>query len=72
MVEATCEGAKHCENCNLVEGEPLGHTWLEATTEAPKTCETCGATEGERIITDERFTTAATKELQGSGLWKYP
>ena len=72
MVEATCEEAKHCENCNLVEGEPLGHTWLEATTEAPKTCETCGATEGERIITDERFTTAATKELQGKWVMEVP
>ena len=72
MVEATCEEAKHCENCNLVEGEPLGHTWLEATTEAPQTCETCGATEGERIITDERFTTAATKDLQGKWVMEVP
>lgn len=68
MVEATCEEAKHCENCNLVEGEALGHTWLEATTDAPQTCEVCGATEGDRIITDLRFTTAATSHLQG--LWK--
>lgn len=65
MVEATCEEPKHCENCNLTEGEPLGHTWVDATTEAPKTCQTCGATEGERIITDPRFTTAATKDLHG-------
>lgn len=65
MVEATCEEPKHCENCDLTEGEALGHTWVDATTEAPKTCENCGATEGERIITDPRFTTAATKELHG-------
>ena len=64
-VEATCEEAKHCETCSVTEGEALGHTWLEATTEAPKTCETCAATEGERIVTDPRFTTAQTKDLQG-------
>lgn len=72
MVEATCEEAKHCEACNLVEGEPLGHTWLEATTETPQTCEVCAATEGERIITDPRFTTAATKELQGKWVMELP
>lgn len=65
MVDATCEEAKHCENCDLTEGEALGHTWLDATTDAPKTCETCAATEGERIITDSRFTTDSTKDLQG-------
>ena len=67
-VEATCEEAKHCEACHVEEGEALGHTWLDATTEAPKTCETCAATEGERIVTDPRFTTASTLELQGK--WK--
>lgn len=64
-VEATCEEAKNCSVCHLTEGEALGHTWLEATTEAPKTCETCAVTEGEKIVTDPRFTTAATKEIQG-------
>ena len=64
-VEASCEEAKNCSVCHLTEGEPLGHTWLEATTEAPKTCETCAVTEGEKIVTDPRFTTAATKDIQG-------
>ena len=68
MVEATCDEAKHCENCDLTEGEPLGHVWQEATTELPQTCEICALTEGERIITDSRFTTAATAELQGKWL----
>lgn len=68
-VDADCENPKTCSNCNLTEGEALGHIWLEATTEAPQTCETCGKTEGERIITDERFTTAATAAVQGK--WGY-
>ncbi|MBQ5866722.1 MAG: hypothetical protein IIW56_08625 [Oscillospiraceae bacterium] len=72
MVEATCEEAKHCEVCDLVEGEALGHTWVDATTEAPQTCEVCAATEGERIITDERFTTAATSHLQGKWMMEVP
>ena len=63
--EATCEDAKTCQTCHLTEGKALGHAWQDATTEAPKTCTTCAATEGERIITDERFTTAATADLQG-------
>lgn len=63
--EATCEDAKTCQTCHLTEGEALGHAWQDATTETPKTCTTCAATEGERIITDERFTTASTIELQG-------
>lgn len=64
-VEATCETPKTCSTCNLTEGEALGHSWLEATTEAPKTCETCALTEGEKIVTDPRFTTAATAAVQG-------
>lgn len=64
-VEATCEEAKNCTLCHLTEGEALGHSWQEATTEAPKTCEICAVTEGEKIVTDPRFTTAATKEIQG-------
>ena len=63
--EASCEKAKNCTLCHLTEGEALGHAWLDATTDAPKTCETCAATEGEKIVTDPRFTTAATKEIQG-------
>lgn len=68
-VEADCENAKTCSACGLTEGEALGHIWIDATTETPKTCETCAATEGERIITDARFTTASTAELQGK--WGY-
>ena len=64
--DATCEAPKTCENCHLTEGEALGHTWQDATTETPKTCSACGATEGERIITDERFTTAACQEVFGT------
>lgn len=64
--DATCTAPRTCETCRATEGEALGHTWQEATTEAPKTCSTCAATEGERIITDERFTTAATSALYGS------
>ena len=70
--DATCTAPKTCTACNLTEGEALGHTWVDATTEAPKTCITCSATEGERIITDERFTTAATKDLQGKWVATLP
>ncbi len=68
--EATCEAPKTCGGCGKTEGQALGHIWAEATTEAPKTCTTCGKTEGERIVTDERFTTAATLDLQGK--WRCP
>lgn len=64
-VDADCTTPKTCSACRLTEGEALGHSWVDATTEAPKTCTTCSATEGERIITDERFTTASTIDLQG-------
>ena len=70
LVEANCEEPKHCENCRFEEGEALGHAWLEATTDDPQTCETCGVTEGERIITDFRFTTEATRELQGKWVFE--
>lgn len=63
--EATCEEPETCQRCYLRTGEALGHIWLDATTEAPRTCEQCGKTEGDRIITDERFTTAAAKDLLG-------
>ena len=65
-VEASCLEPKNCPLCGKVEGEALEHSWQNATTEAPKTCAACGATEGERIITDERFTTAANQELFGA------
>ncbi len=65
-IDATCTAPKTCERCGVTEGEALGHSWTEATTEAPKTCTNCGLTEGERIITDERFTTAATKDFYGT------
>ena len=64
-VEAGCETPKTCSVCKLTEGEALGHSWEDATTEAPKTCVACGLTEGERIVTDPRFTTAATRDIQG-------
>ena len=65
-LDATCEAPKTCSACQKTEGQALGHTWEDATTEAPKTCATCQKTEGERIITDERFTTAACKDLFGT------
>ena len=70
-VYADCETAKTCTNCALTEGEALGHDWQEATTEAPKTCAACSLTEGERIITDPRFTTAATAEFQGKWAFRF-
>lgn len=63
--DATCDTPKTCTVCSATEGEALGHTWEEATTETPQTCSVCAATEGEPLDTDDRFTTAATKELQG-------
>lgn len=69
MIDATCTDAKHCTRCSLADGEALGHDWQEATTETPQTCVRCHVTEGERIITDPRFTTAATAEIQGK--WGY-
>lgn len=63
--DATCDAPKTCATCSLTEGEALGHSWMDATTETPKTCATCALTEGERIITDSRFTTAATQALHG-------
>jgi hypothetical protein len=65
-VEASCAAPKNCTACGLTEGEALEHIWEEATTEAPKTCTLCALTEGERIITDPRFTTAATADLYGT------
>ena len=67
--EGNCVTDKTCADCGEVLSAAPGHTWTDATTEAPKTCENCGATEGERIITDERFTTAATVDIQGK--WAY-
>ena len=67
-VDATCDAPKNCTACGLTEGEALEHIWEEATTEAPKTCVLCALTEGERIVTDPRFTTTSTKDIQG--LWR--
>ncbi|MBQ4563655.1 MAG: hypothetical protein IJA58_04135 [Lachnospiraceae bacterium] len=64
--EASCETKKTCSTCNITEGEVLGHDWQDATTEAPKTCARCQLMEGEKIITDPRFTTASTLDLQGT------
>ena len=69
--EATCEAPKTCGTCKLTEGEALGHDWQDATTEAPKTCAACAMTEGERIITDSRFTTAATADIQGTWVHEF-
>lgn len=63
---ATCETPRTCTACGKTKGEALGHAWLDATTEEPMTCSVCGATTGKRIITDPRFTTAATADLQGN------
>ena len=63
---ATCEKAKTCKRCKATDGKALGHKWEEATTEAPKTCSVCKKTSGSKIKTDSRFTTAATKHLQGT------
>ena len=71
-VDADCTTPKTCSVCHLPEGEALGHSWVDATTETPKTCTTCSATEGERIITDERFTTASTIDLQGKWVANLP
>ena len=65
--EANCTQAKTCNVCKDTEGKALGHSWEEATTEAPKTCTVCQLTEGEKLDVDPRFTTAATKDVQG--LW---
>lgn len=62
---ATCEAPETCSLCHETRGKALEHDWIEATTEAPKTCTLCHKSEGERIITDSRFTTTATKAIQG-------
>ena len=69
---ADCETPKTCYHCGLTEGEPNDkHIWEEATTERPKTCSVCGKTEGDVIFVDDRFTTAACKELFGNWQAKY-
>lgn len=70
--DATCDAPKTCQTCKMTEGEALGHDWQDATTEAPKTCATCALTEGERIVTDSRFTTAATADIQGTWVHEMP
>lgn len=66
--EADCTNAKTCVECGEVDGSPLGHIWIPRTTEIPETCTRCNETRGERIITDSRFTTAATIDYYGT--WK--
>lgn len=63
---ATCTTPKTCSVCKATEGKVAAHKWQEATTEAPKTCSVCKATEGSKLNTDSRFTTASTKNLQGT------
>ena len=64
--DATCSAPKTCSVCKATEGKVASHKWQEATTESPKTCSVCKATEGSKLKTDPRFTTKATKELQGT------
>lgn len=65
--DADCAAPKTCNLCGQTEGEKTNdHKWEEATTEAPKTCSVCGQTEGEKINVDERFKTAACKDLFGT------
>ena len=66
--DANCTTPKTCVECGEIEGTPLGHIWVDRTTEIPETCTRCGETRGERIITDPRFTTAATIDFYGT--WK--
>lgn len=70
--DADCETPKTCATCGQTEGEALGHDWQDATTELPKTCAVCKLTEGERIVTDPRFTTAATADIQGTWILSFP
>lgn len=63
---ATCSLPKTCSVCQATEGKAAGHKWQEATTEAPKTCSVCKTTDGSKLNTDSRFTTKATKALQGT------
>ncbi len=39
-VDASCVTAKHCENCDQKEGEPLGHNYSNSI---PSACDRCGA-----------------------------
>ena len=64
--EASCTAPKTCTVCQTTEGKTTSHKWVEATTDAPKTCSVCKKTSGSKIKTDARFTTKATKALQGT------
>jgi hypothetical protein len=64
--DATCTTPKTCTVCKATEGKTAAHKWQEATTESPKTCSNCKKTEGSKLKTDSRFTTKATKALQGT------
>jgi len=46
-IEATCVSGRMCNNCGIIDGNPLGHNWIDATCTTPKTCSRCGLTEGE-------------------------
>lgn len=41
-MEASCEKAKTCSRCGMVEGYFLGHEWREATCVKAKVCAVCG------------------------------
>ena len=66
--DANCTTPRTCVECGDTDGMPLGHIWQPRTTEVPETCSRCAETRGERIITDPRFTTAATMDFYGT--WK--
>ena len=63
---ATCTAPKTCSVCKITEGKTAEHNWQEATTETPKTCSVCNKTDGSKLLTDSRFTTKSTKNLQGT------
>ena len=69
---ADCKNPKTCKLCGETTGETTDeHQWEDATTDSPKTCSVCGLTEGDAIEVDERFTTAACKEIFGNWIGKY-
>ena len=39
----TCETPKTCVDCEITEGQPLGHAWVDASCTTPKSCANCNA-----------------------------
>ena len=50
--EADCETSKYCVECNLTEGEPLGHDATVANYQDPSVCTRCAVTLAEPIQPD--------------------